>query len=337
MSGDRPPPRDPAIRGDPVTPYDGERRQNREARVDETMSTVTNDFLFLFRKNYHFPNDDETMVPRRSDRANLPPPGYVTVSEAHLRAGIRFPPPTELIEVLQRCDVNLSQLLFRAMSVAVGLIALFWDRGATMTLKHLSRMGRFTSDTSGRVTFRSKWLDVRTCDPSKNWLSAFFFVKNDCGLIEKWGKMKVLPSPLHVSEEDIMRILKVSDLDHLLFEVRHMSKYTEEEFLFKVGISVHTERSDARMLKPTSRIPEPPSPTSKAAPKRPARGEDPQVSKKKRLEETATNTDKILPGSSPTKLHIPEDVLNHQCIGHNKTSNLASNTSQYFLSNLLLG
>ncbi|KAH0470279.1 hypothetical protein IEQ34_000002 [Dendrobium chrysotoxum] len=30
-----------------------------------------------------------------------------------------------------------------------------------------------------------------------------------------------------------MRILKVSDIEHLLFEVRHMSRYTEEEFLFK--------------------------------------------------------------------------------------------------------
>ncbi|PKU65334.1 hypothetical protein MA16_Dca021811 [Dendrobium catenatum] len=119
------------------------------------------------------------------------------------------------------------------MLVTVGLIALFWDRGATMTPEHLSRMGRFTSDVSGRVTFRSKWLDVHTRDVSKNWTNAFFFVKNDWGLIEKWGKMKDLPSPLHVSEEDIMRVLKVPDIDHLLFEVRHKSKYTEEEFLFK--------------------------------------------------------------------------------------------------------
>ncbi|KAH0435382.1 hypothetical protein IEQ34_026620 [Dendrobium chrysotoxum] len=115
----------------------------------------------------------------------------------------------------------------------MGLIALFRDRGATLTPEHFSRMGRFTSDTHGRVTFRSKWLDLRTRDPSKNWASAFFFVKNDWGLLEKWGKMKDLPSPLHVEEEYIMRILKVPDIEHLLFEVRHMSRYIEEEFLFK--------------------------------------------------------------------------------------------------------
>ncbi|PKU69851.1 hypothetical protein MA16_Dca017141 [Dendrobium catenatum] len=239
MSGDRLPPRDLVIRGAPIPQHDCEYRPNKEARVDETTSTVTNDFLFLFCKNYHFPNDVKTMVPKRSDRASLPPSGYLTVSETHIRAGLRFPPSTELIEVLQRCGVNLSQFSFRAMSVTVGLIALFRDRGATMTPEHLSRMGRFT---------------------------------------KKWGKMKDLSSPLHVREEDIMRILKVPDLDHLLFEVLHMSKYTEEEFLFKVGLSFYAGRSDARMLKPTSRVPEHPAPTSKAAPKRPTRDEDPQFS-----------------------------------------------------------
>ncbi|KAH0470452.1 hypothetical protein IEQ34_000175 [Dendrobium chrysotoxum] len=65
--------------------------------------------------------------------------------------------------------------------------------------------------------------------------------------------MKDLPSPLHVEEEDIMRILKVPDIEHLLFEVRHMSRYIEEEFLFKVGLSFHAGRSDANILKPASK------------------------------------------------------------------------------------
>ncbi|KAH0450106.1 hypothetical protein IEQ34_020798 [Dendrobium chrysotoxum] len=71
------------------------------------------------------------------------------------------------------------------MSVTMRLIALFRDRGATLTLEHLSRMGRFTSDMHRHVTFRSKWLDLRTRDPSKNWANAFFFVKNDWGLLDK--------------------------------------------------------------------------------------------------------------------------------------------------------
>ncbi|KAH0465625.1 hypothetical protein IEQ34_005728 [Dendrobium chrysotoxum] len=60
-----------------------------------------------------------------------------------------------------------------------------------------------------------------------------------------------------------MRIIKVPDIEHLLFEIRHMSRYIEEEFLFKVGLSFHAGRSDARKLKSTSKVPEPPAPTSK--------------------------------------------------------------------------
>ncbi|KAH0467822.1 hypothetical protein IEQ34_002855 [Dendrobium chrysotoxum] len=104
-----------------------------------------------------------------------------------------------------------------------------------------------------------------------------------------------------------MRILKVPDIEHLLFEVCHLSRYIEEEFLFKVGLSFHAGRSDARMLKLTSKVPEPPAPTSKVAPKQSTRGEDPQVLKKKRLEGTTPNTDKALPDSSPTKFHTPEE------------------------------
>ncbi|KAH0454065.1 hypothetical protein IEQ34_018389 [Dendrobium chrysotoxum] len=136
--------------------------------------------------------------------------------------------------------------------------------------------------------------------------------------------MKDLSAPLYVQEEDIMRILKVPDIEHLLFEVRHMSRYIEKEFLFKVGLSFHAGRFDARTLKPTYKVPEPPTLTSKVAPKRPTRGEDPQVLKKKRLEGTATNIDKALPDSSQAKLRILEEVLNHQCIGSHKAGDLWS-------------
>ncbi|KAH0466505.1 hypothetical protein IEQ34_003743 [Dendrobium chrysotoxum] len=74
---------------------------------------------------------------------------------------------------------------------------------------------------------------MRTRDPAKNWSSSYFFVRNDWGLLEKWGKMRDLPAPLHVGEEDIMRLLKVPDVEHLLYEVRYLNKYIEEEFLFK--------------------------------------------------------------------------------------------------------
>ncbi|KAH0457989.1 hypothetical protein IEQ34_013304 [Dendrobium chrysotoxum] len=164
-----------------------------------------------------------------------------------------------------------------------------------------------------------------TWDPAKSWASVFFFVKNDWGLIEKWVKMKDMPAPLYVGEEDIMRIIKVPDIKHLLYEVRYLNKYIEEEFLFRVGLSFHAGRSDARMLKPSSKVPEPPAPASKVSPKRQAGGEAPQVLlKKKNLEGIVTSINKVPPDSSPAKFRILGDVLNHQCIGRCKADDLLS-------------
>ncbi|KAH0453710.1 hypothetical protein IEQ34_018034 [Dendrobium chrysotoxum] len=70
-----------------------------------------------------------------------------------------------------------------------------------------------------------------------------FFVRNDWGLLEKWGKMSDFPAPLHVGEEDIMRLLKAPDVEHLLYEVRYLNKYIEEKFLFKEAALTSFESS----------------------------------------------------------------------------------------------
>ncbi|KAH0452867.1 hypothetical protein IEQ34_017191 [Dendrobium chrysotoxum] len=49
----------------------------------------------------------------------------------------------------------------------------------------------------------------------------------------KWGKMNDLSAPLHVGEEDIVRILNVRNIEHLLYEVFYLNKFIEEEFLLK--------------------------------------------------------------------------------------------------------
>ncbi|KAH0450558.1 hypothetical protein IEQ34_021250 [Dendrobium chrysotoxum] len=170
---------------------------------------------------------------------------------------------------------------------------------------------------------------MRIRDPAKSWSSAFLFVRNDWGLLKKWGKMRDLPAPLHVREEDKMRLLKVPDIEHLLYKVCYLNKYIEEEFLFKVGLSLHPRRSDARMLKPTSKVPEPPAPVPKVAPKRQVGGEDPHVLlKKKKLEGVAASTSKVQPTSSPVKFRVPGDVLSHQCIGRRKANDLLSRRTE---------
>ncbi|KAH0453226.1 hypothetical protein IEQ34_017550 [Dendrobium chrysotoxum] len=97
MSGDHLPSSDPAVRRNSAALPDGEQRSNKGAKVDDVASTIMGYLLMILHKNFHIPNDVVMTVPKRSDRAGLPPPEYLTVSETSLRARLHFPPPAELV------------------------------------------------------------------------------------------------------------------------------------------------------------------------------------------------------------------------------------------------
>ncbi|KAH0455055.1 hypothetical protein IEQ34_016979 [Dendrobium chrysotoxum] len=63
-------------------------RTQKAPKADDVISTVTEDSFISFRKKFHFPNDLVMKVPARTDRAYFPPPGYVTLYEFSLRAGL---------------------------------------------------------------------------------------------------------------------------------------------------------------------------------------------------------------------------------------------------------
>ncbi|KAH0450533.1 hypothetical protein IEQ34_021225 [Dendrobium chrysotoxum] len=84
ISGDHLPSSDPAIRRNSAALPDGEWRSNKGAKVDDVTSTITGDLLMILHKNFHIPDDVVTTVPKRSDRAGLPPLGYLIVSETSL-------------------------------------------------------------------------------------------------------------------------------------------------------------------------------------------------------------------------------------------------------------
>ncbi|KAH0461425.1 hypothetical protein IEQ34_009000 [Dendrobium chrysotoxum] len=66
--------------------------------------------------------------------------------------------------------------------------------------------------------------------------------------------MKNLPIPLHISAVDILKMINILDVEHLLYEVCYLSKYIDEEFLFKVELSVQVGRSNATMLKKSMKL-----------------------------------------------------------------------------------
>ncbi|KAH0449189.1 hypothetical protein IEQ34_022989 [Dendrobium chrysotoxum] len=166
-------------------------------------------------------------VPTRSDHARSPPLGFVTIYEFNLRAGLRFPPSPELIDVLTIYGVSLAQLSYKAISIIMELI-------------------------------------------------------NDWNLLKKWKKLKELHSPLHIGAENLLKILKLSDIDAFYYEVRYLSRYIDEEHLFKVGLSTQAGRSHAQMLKKSVKVSEVVTQPSKVLSKRPGSEDDLQVSKKKK-------------------------------------------------------
>ncbi|KAH0456748.1 hypothetical protein IEQ34_014655 [Dendrobium chrysotoxum] len=170
------------------------------------------------------------------------------------------------------------------MSIIMGMIVFFRDRGAMLSLECLSQMGHLISDTQGRISFRSKWLDIRTRDPSKSGISDFFFIQNDWNLLKKLEKLKELPIPLHIGVEDLLKILKLSNIDTLQYEVCYLSRYVNEEYLFKVGLSTQVGRSHAHMLKKSAKVTEAVIQPSKASLKRPRNESDPQAYMKNRVE-----------------------------------------------------
>ncbi|KAH0448074.1 hypothetical protein IEQ34_021874 [Dendrobium chrysotoxum] len=201
----------PPTKGDcPAVQSESLKKTQKMGKADDVVSTIISDSLIAFRKKFHFPNDMVMKVPIKYDCAHSPPPGFVTVYEFNLRAGLRFPPSLELIDVLTIYGVSLAQLSYRAMSMIMGLVVLFRDRRVVLSSECLSWMGHLTSDTQGRISFRSTWLDIHTRDPSK---------------------------------EDLLKILKLPDIDALHYEVRYLSIYIDEEYLFKIFIKDQIQKA----------------------------------------------------------------------------------------------
>ncbi|KAL0393257.1 UNVERIFIED_CONTAM: hypothetical protein Sradi_2548500 [Sesamum radiatum] len=58
------------------------------------------------REKYYIPREYDILLPRSFDRMHLPPPGYYTLSIAHLDAGLHFPLARLVFEILGRSDIH---------------------------------------------------------------------------------------------------------------------------------------------------------------------------------------------------------------------------------------
>ncbi|KAH0458824.1 hypothetical protein IEQ34_011638 [Dendrobium chrysotoxum] len=99
----------PPFKGDrPVVQSEVLKKSQKVAKADDVVTTITGDFMIIFKKKFQFSND-------------------------------------LLIDILTTCGVSLSQLSYRAMSIIMRLIIFFRDCGVTLSLEYLSRMDRLIS------------------------------------------------------------------------------------------------------------------------------------------------------------------------------------------------
>ncbi|KAL0909372.1 hypothetical protein M5K25_020234 [Dendrobium thyrsiflorum] len=91
--------------------------------------------------------------------------------------------------------------------------------------------------------------------------------------------------------------------------------------IFDVGLSIQARISHARMLKYSDKVQEVVVQPSKVAPKRSRNEGDAQASKKKMVEEILIVTNKSH-HVSPSRSHIPDDILKYQCVGQRRTEEL---------------
>ncbi|KAL0905382.1 hypothetical protein M5K25_023797 [Dendrobium thyrsiflorum] len=89
----------------PAVQHEVLKKPHKVWKADDVVFTITGDSLIIFRKKFHFPNDLVMKVPTKSDRA-CAPPEFLTVYEFNLRAGLQFPPASELIDILRICGNN---------------------------------------------------------------------------------------------------------------------------------------------------------------------------------------------------------------------------------------
>ncbi|KAH0466867.1 hypothetical protein IEQ34_004105 [Dendrobium chrysotoxum] len=220
----------------------------------------------------------------------------------------------------------------------IGLKVFFREREVTLTVEYLSKICKFTTNVHDRVSCRNnkKWLDFSTRDPSKNWSSSFFFMKNEWGLPEKLVRLKELPDSPNIGEHQILKILNFPDTKSLQHELYYISGYVTEECLFKVGLSIQAGRSHVIQLNKFEKTHEVKFNVLKRSASYSSEGQkiiDPSFLKKRKINDKLImsrdgdkykevarppTTDTIFLDSDseafPSQIHIPEDVLKHICI-----------------------
>lgn len=72
-------------------------RDVEDLDVSQIHSFLNDPHIFEVVKDFEFPSDFETIIPRRDDRASTAPTGFTAIYVEQLRLGLRFPNPVRVV------------------------------------------------------------------------------------------------------------------------------------------------------------------------------------------------------------------------------------------------
>ncbi|KAF2541000.1 hypothetical protein F2Q68_00030996 [Brassica cretica] len=178
-------------------------------------------YLEVIRHFCRVPDAVEFRLPRAGERADSPPDGYFTCNEAHLLCcRFWFPIPEVIVQVLNRYELSISQLMLTGLQHLVGIVVLSYEWGMILNddcLEALLAPVAVPKSRMCRLAPRPRMGIIKGfASNTHSFWEHFFFVRIDSASVEEscilffrsqWGRKETNIHPPF--PEDILTVRNI--------------------------------------------------------------------------------------------------------------------------------
>ncbi|GMH07714.1 hypothetical protein Nepgr_009554 [Nepenthes gracilis] len=183
------------------------------SKVESIKSVLTTEEMEKIIFQYKIPSSYLRSIPKETDRADSPPTGYITVYEAHLKSGLRFPLASELQTIFSDLGVSIARYHANAVRYLCNLCIFFRLRGTTLNTSIVRALFKFCQNGDW-ISLSPRDLNISgvIIDTVKNWKDRFFFLAvPQSGISNAWGKIpeSLSGKPSPEEEESVKLLIKM--------------------------------------------------------------------------------------------------------------------------------